>query len=124
MTVGIEKHKSEIASQNRVAIVFVHGFTGDRKRTWGRIPEFLEQEPKLSGWEMFFFGYSSRWLFDLLGLWSADPDIDLISTKLATVPELARYTNLAFVAHSMGGLVVQNALTMYPDLLRRTSHVV
>ena len=123
MDVGIEKEQGT-RPQNRVAIVFVHGFTGDRRRTWGHIPDFLQAEPRLAGWDFFFFGYSSNWLFDITGLWSADPDIEAISIKLATVPELAAYTKLAFVAHSMGGLAVQKALVSYPNLLKHTSHVV
>jgi hypothetical protein len=41
-------------------------------------------------------------------------------------PELSpeNYRRLAFVAHSIGGLVVQQALVAYEDLLNRTSHVV
>jgi pimeloyl-ACP methyl ester carboxylesterase len=41
-------------------------------------------------------------------------------------PELSpkKYRRLAFVAHSMGGLVVQRALVSYQDLRNRTSHVI
>jgi pimeloyl-ACP methyl ester carboxylesterase len=122
--VGVEKLDRQVQSGNQVAVVFVHGFTGDRRRTWRRIPEFLQAEPMLAGWDLIFFGYSSHWLFDLLNLWSADPGIEEIATKLATTPELAPYKQLAFVAHSMGGLAVQRALVKSPDLVKRTRHVI
>jgi pimeloyl-ACP methyl ester carboxylesterase len=108
----------------KVAIVFVHGFTGDLRKTWRRIPEFLRQEPKLDEWDFVFFGYPSTFLFDLLNIWSADPDIDAIATQLSTAKNLLAYDSLAFVAHSMGGLVVQKALVRSGELRKRTSHVI
>jgi pimeloyl-ACP methyl ester carboxylesterase len=113
---------------NRAAIVFVHGFTGDWKGTWGHIPTLLREDGRLDGWDLFGFGYQSKRRFDLLGLWSADAAIPEIATKLYTtllteVPP-DRYKGVALVAHSMGGLVVQQALTQHADLRLRTTHVV
>ena len=111
--------------KNRAAIVFVHGFSGDLAGTWGEIPTQLAADKKLKGWDMFGFGYPSNKSFDILGLWTADPALNEISIKLNTEPALAkgRYDALAMVAHSMGGLVVQNALVKYPGLRKRTTHV-
>ncbi len=111
--------------RNRTAIVFVHGFSGDRAGTWGDIPASLARGKRLGGWDMFGFGYSTHKSFDILGLWTADPALNQISTKLNTEPALRaeRYDALALVAHSMGGLVVQNALVKYPALRKRTTHV-
>jgi pimeloyl-ACP methyl ester carboxylesterase len=116
------------SSDNCAALVFVHGFTGDWKRTWGKIPEFLRRDQRLNGWDFFGFGYESKRRFDLLGLWSADAAIPEIATKLYTtlrteVPP-SKYKGVALVAHSMGGLVVQQALTQYADLRRRTTNVI
>jgi len=108
----------------RVAIVFVHGFTGDLTGTWRKIPEFLSQEPKLGEWDFVFFGYPSSGFFDLLNVWSADPDLEAIATQLSTSEDLLGYEALAFVAHSMGGLVVQRALVRSEELRQRTRHVV
>jgi pimeloyl-ACP methyl ester carboxylesterase len=109
---------------NKAAIIFVHGFTGDAAKTWRRIPEFLA--PALSQWDLLGFGYRSGKLFDLVGLWSADAQLEEIATMLQSRPEIAasRYDTLCLVAHSMGGLVVQRALVKYPDLRARTSHVI
>ena len=120
----IEKFNNAVSQKNEVAIVFVHGFTGDRKGTWGNIPEFLLTEPSLSGWDLFGFGYQSKRRFDILKLWSADAGLEEIATALFSTPELGPYQRLALVAHSMGGLVVQRALVKYPDFLKRTSHLI
>jgi hypothetical protein len=116
------------SQNNEAAIIFVHGFTGDWKKTWGRIPEFLADDRKLKGWDLFGFGYESRRRFDLLGLWSADAALPEIATKLYTtlsteVPK-GKYKAIALVAHSMGGLVVQEAVTKHADLRTRTTHLI
>lgn len=107
---------------NQAAIVFVHGFTGDWKNTWRSIPDVLLKDPRLSGWDLFGFGYASHRSFDILGLWSSDAKLEEISTMLHAEPALNPYERLVLVAHSMGGLVVQRALVKYPDLRARTSH--
>jgi pimeloyl-ACP methyl ester carboxylesterase len=120
---GFQKQGGD-APPKRVAIVFVHGFTGDRMGTWRRIPEFLSQEPRLAEWDLVFFGYPSSGFFDLLNVWSSDPDLEAIATQLSTAEDLLGYDALAFVAHSMGGLVVQRALVRSEALRQRTRHVV
>jgi pimeloyl-ACP methyl ester carboxylesterase len=117
-----EFYKSDAG--NRVAVLFVHGFTGDVQGTWGRIPEFLHAEPKLAGWDLLGFGYQSRRGFDILNLWSADAGLEEISTELQTAVSLLQYDRLALVAHSMGGLVLQRALVRYPELRQRVSQVI
>ena len=114
------------SAKNETAIVFVHGFTGDVAKTWGRIPEFLQTDSRLNEWDLLGVGYQSNRRFDLTGLWSSDAQLTEIATMLHSRPELSpgKYKRLALVAHSMGGLVVQQALVSYEDLRNRTSHVV
>ena len=72
-------------------------------------------------------GYATTFLPDLLGVWSADPDIPILATMLTTqadIDPLRRYRSLAVVAHSMGGLVVQRALVDDPRLADRTKKVI
>src|SRR5262249_7582765 len=111
---------------NETAIVFVHGFTGDVEKTWRRIPEFLRHSPGLNEWDLLGVGYQSNRRFDLPGLWSSDARLEEIAIMVHTRPELdpKRYKRLAFVVHSMGGLVVQQSLVSYEDLRNRTSHVI
>ena len=112
------------SDRNDTAIVFVHGFTGDVEKTWRRIPEFLRDNPVLNEWDLLGVGYQSNRRFDLTGLWSSDARLEEIAIMLHSRPELGRYRRLAFVAHSMGGLVVQQSLVCYEDLRNRTSHVI
>jgi pimeloyl-ACP methyl ester carboxylesterase len=109
---------------NKVAIVFVHGFTGDVQGTWGNIPNFLHQQPALNGWDLAGFGYQSKRSFDILNLWSADASLEEISTKLNAALDLAPYDRIVLVAHSMGGLIVERALVKYPKLRARVSQVI
>jgi pimeloyl-ACP methyl ester carboxylesterase len=116
------------SQSNEAAVIFVHGFTGDWQKTWGRIPQFLGANQKLKGWDLFGFGYESRRRFDLLGMWSADAALPEIATKLyafirTEVPP-GKYKAIALVAHSMGGLVVQEAVTIHADLRTRTTHLI
>jgi alpha/beta hydrolase fold len=109
---------------NKVAIVFVHGFTGDVVKTWGEIPHLLHQQPELAGWDLAGFGYESGCRFDIVNLWSADAGLEEISTMLYTDLDSPRYERIALVAHSMGGLIVQRALVKYPKLRTRVSQVI
>jgi pimeloyl-ACP methyl ester carboxylesterase/predicted negative regulator of RcsB-dependent stress response len=113
-------------AKNNTAIVFVHGFTGDVEKTWRRIPEFLRNDPRSNEWDLLGVGYQSNRRFDLTRIWSSDARLEEIANMLHARPELSvgTYKRLAFAAHSMGGLVVQQALVSYEDLRNRTSHVV
>jgi pimeloyl-ACP methyl ester carboxylesterase len=95
---------------SKVAIIFVHGFTGDVERTLGDIPKFLHDQPKLAGWDLAGFGYQSKRRFDIVNLWSADASLEEIATELNAAIDLSPYESVTLVAHSMGGLIVQRAL--------------
>jgi pimeloyl-ACP methyl ester carboxylesterase len=125
-TVQFVNFRPSSLAKNETALVFVHGFTGDVAKTWRRIPEFLQAEHRLNDWDLLAIGYQSNRRFDVTGLWSADARLEEIAIMLHSRPELSpeNYRRLAFVAHSMGGLVVQQALVSYEDLRNRTSHVV
>ena len=72
------------------------------------------------------FGYSSTRSFDLLSLWGSAPSLPTIATKLytQTLPSAGRYDRIGLVGHSVGGLVVQQAIVEHEDLRKRVSHVV
>src|ERR1700736_6125690 len=95
------------------AVIFVHGFTGKLEDTWADFATFLAAENAVSGWDLFSVGYSTNLRIDLAGIWSADPDLDMVAKLLRTttrVPPLEQYGALAIIAHSMGGLGVHRAL--------------
>src|SRR5262249_27324067 len=58
-------------------IVFVHGFTGSRDDTWDRFPSLLGTA--VSDWDIFTVGYATTLLPDVVGVWSADPDLAIFS---------------------------------------------
>lgn len=109
------------------AVLFLHGYGGDPEQTWGRFPRILAGDRRLEGWDLFSLGYTTSLAPDLLrGLWKAAPDLRTLGDLLRTacgVPPLDRYGALAIVAHSMGGLVAQQAL-LDPGLRNRTRHLV
>lgn len=107
------------------AVVFVHGFTGSRDDTWDRFPALLGSSTP--DWDIFTVGYATTLMPDVVGVWSADPDLPILSkmlcTELQTQP-FSRYKSLALIAHSMGGLVVQKALVDDQELSQRVRHVI
>ena len=108
------------------AIVLIHGFGGDATVTWGKFPELLAADPSLRGWDVYSMGYSTSLSLDVSGIWAADPEIITLGGVLdtaAAAPPLDHYRSLAFFAHSMGGLMLQQALVTAPDLVERTEAV-
>jgi pimeloyl-ACP methyl ester carboxylesterase len=113
------------SSSNTRAIVFVHGFAGDPKETWGRFPEILMGDQGLADWDVFSFGYRTRKTVDIR-IWSADPSLSKVSQMLGTTihaAPLAAYSAIAFIKHSSGGLALQRLLVDTPEAARRISHV-
>ena len=107
------------------AVLFLHGFSGARDDTWDRLPGLLGTV--VADWDIYTLGYATTFRPDFLGVWSADPDLPILSTMLKTqarIDPLRRYRSLALVAHSMGGLIVQRALVDDPELAERTDRVV
>lgn len=111
---------------NKAAIIFIHGFSGGIGGTWQKFPELLAKHPALDHWDIWLLGYSSHLTVDVLGFWAADPDIHKLGDRVVTDTtqgRLAGYPAVAFIAHSMGGLVTQRALLNSPKLAAKTSHV-
>jgi pimeloyl-ACP methyl ester carboxylesterase len=112
--------------RQKVALVLVHGFTGDTRATWANFVDLLLAEPRIKSWDLFGIGYPSSLRVDVPNVWAADPDIGKLalglSTRLDQSPFID-YQRIAIAAHSMGGLVVQRALLDNPSLQARISHV-
>src|SRR5438045_4149733 len=88
------------------AAVFVHGYNGAQNDTWQLFPDLLGKAvPDL---DIFTIGYATTLLPDVVGIWSADPDLPILATMLCTelaIPPFREYHGLSLIAHSMGGLV-------------------
>jgi len=98
---------------NQAAIIFIHGFTGDAEDTWGKFDELLKDEEQLKGWNIYQYGYNSKFTPDIKGLWACNPDITMLAENVRT--QLTenfggKYRQIALVAHSMGGLICQRAV--------------
>ena len=94
-------------------ILFIHGFSGEAENTFGNIPKYLTEAEKMKGWNMFAVGYSSDAMPSLgIGIWAAIPEINKVAEFLMTTirNQFNRYSKIAIVAHSMGGLVTQQAI--------------
>lgn len=101
------------STNNRQALIFIHGFSGDAYLTFGMLPAFLAGDPALAAWDIHCVGYPTGLAPDIAGVWAADPDLSSLAGYLSTLLEegnYRHYDSLALVAHSMGGLIVQRAL--------------
>jgi pimeloyl-ACP methyl ester carboxylesterase len=121
-----ESNVTAIRDDNREsAVVFVHGFSGERDDTWDRFPGLVGSATH--DWDIFTIGYATTLLPDVVGIWSADPDLPILAGMLRTqlgTPPFNQYRSLALIAHSMGGLVVQKALVDDATLGQRVRHVI
>lgn len=109
------------------AILFVHGFSGEAAKSFGKIPDFLSKEQQLKGWDMFPLGYSPSMSPEMgKNIWASKNDLKIIIDYLKTSMKYkyGNYKRIAIVAHSLGGLVVQRAiLDMDISLRDKISHV-
>lgn len=113
------------STTNKQAVLFLHGFSGDRDDTWDRFPGLLGTH--VPDWDIFTLGYATTFQPDVVGVWSADPDLPIVATMFRTqmiMEPLSRYESLTLIAHSMGGLVVEKALVDDPELSSRARHVI
>jgi pimeloyl-ACP methyl ester carboxylesterase len=120
---AVRKNKSPEAA---AAVVFIHGFGGDSRATWLDFPRFLAEDRRLTDWDIFTLGYDTGLRVDIVKLWSADPDLNIVALKLITDAKtgaLSGYKSLCLIAHSMGGLATQRALLDDKGLRSRVSHV-
>jgi pimeloyl-ACP methyl ester carboxylesterase len=119
----VEHRRTE---KNPVAVLFVHGFSGDPTKTWGKFPALLMGEKRLNSWDIYSLGYHTGLSLDIVGIWRANPGLTVLAGLLGTraaLPPLKRYQSLALIAHSMGGLVVQRAILDDPGLRKRVGYV-
>jgi len=111
-------------SSQKQALVFVHGFSGDAHKTFGMLPAFLAGDRDLQTWDLYCFGYPTSLAPDISGVWAADPDLTTLTGLLLEYckNKLVEYRQIALIAHSMGGLIAQQAI-LNPTLEGRVSHL-
>jgi pimeloyl-ACP methyl ester carboxylesterase len=106
-------------------ILFVHGFGGNYQRTWGSLPDYLAADPRFQDANIYLFGFRTG----LLRYFAAP--IAALAQRLKTILlfEQAGYGAVTAIAHSMGGLVLKEAvasalLTGDSNRLKPLRHVV
>lgn len=107
-------------------VVFVHGLGGDYKKTWGQLPDFLCDDRRFANTDVYLFGYKTGLARFFV------PPLDALGQRLRTVllTELtASYSSITIIAHSMGGLVIKEAVASVvqsgtAQKLRFVGHVV
>lgn len=109
-------------------LLFIHGFSGESKDTFGNIPTMLQSDSNFDGWAMKPLGYSSI-VQPKLGkdIWGAILDVDKIAGFLKTSIQnkFRNYDRIAIVAHSLGGLIAQKAILFLDENNRnRISHLI
>ncbi len=109
-------------------LLFVHGFSGESKDTFGNIPSMLQSDSNFDGWAMKPLGYSPI-VQPKLGkdIWGAILDVDKIAGFLKTSIQykFKDYDRIAIVAHSLGGIVAQKAiLALDKENRNRISHLI
>tara|TARA_Y100000815_G_scaffold274752_1_gene309883 strand:+ start:1884 stop:4106 length:2223 start_codon:yes stop_codon:yes gene_type:complete len=109
------------------AILFVHGFTGESTSSFGNLPQYLIDDPSLQEWDMYPLGFSEAVKPEMgKDIWASVQDIELIANYLKTSLKFKydRYTQIAIVGYSLGGLVAQRALVELESGLRqKISHL-
>lgn len=96
------------------AIVFVHGLNGDCEETWTSIRgserwlwiKQLGLDSEVSVWSFSYDAQMSNWIGDMLPI---EHTADLLLEHLANEAEI-QGRNLIMVGHSMGGLIVKQAV--------------
>ncbi|MFJ8404917.1 esterase/lipase family protein [Streptomyces microflavus] len=94
-------------------VVFIHGLMGSGYGTWGKWPTLLFEDDKCDTFDVALYYYPSA-LKAALRL-RPGADIDLQAQQLAEhLTELSKeYEEIYLIAHSLGGLVAEAAVSLY-----------
>ena len=107
-------------SSDRV-FVFVHGIFGDSLGTWKNstnqyLWDFVADDPAIRTSNIFAYGFPSRFFTSSFGI---DDAVDDLEQRLR-IAGVFKHKQIIFVAHSMGGLVVEAFLLRYRGIAAQT----
>ncbi len=108
------------AAPRQNVIVFVHGVTGNGKSTWTYEedgdtvywPDLVYNDPALKDYDVFVTTYFSPALENAITIHEAGRQLnfELESHQILGAGRTPRYQQLVFVGHSMGNLVIRDAM--------------
>lgn len=108
-------------AQPLVDFVFVHGLGGGSRKTWSRTSslsdywpqEWLPKDPAFENVRIHSFGYNSDWAKGRDNCLDIHHFAKSLLGELITSPHLANNnTQIVFLGHSMGGLVIKKAFIL------------
>lgn len=113
--VGENYHKSKV-------VIFVHGLFGNASASWAckdtaSWPEMLLSDEAFADSDIYAAGYETP-LHG--GKMTLDEVVSALKNRLDADSVLSGHQQIIFVAHSLGGLVVQRLLLLYPDTVPKT----
>lgn len=107
-------------------IIFVHGFTGDSRKTWTNTetgaywPELLVQDSEFDHYDIFVVEYPTA---HLQSGFSID-ELPEVLRREFTTHNILSHKDIVFVAHSMGGIVTRSYINRYEsDLAGKVSMI-
>jgi pimeloyl-ACP methyl ester carboxylesterase len=117
-------YESHVVGRPRV-IVFVHGFTGDSTGTWlasngAYFPRMLATDDRVKLANVFVASYETHWTKEVGTIASLATKL---FAQLDAVGVFNDHTELIFICHSLGGLVVERRLIEHPEIGRKTSFI-
>lgn len=107
------------AETTDTAAVFVHGFNGHPRRTWGDAWKLISKDPGWKNIDAFFLGYESvtsdlasgaAHVRHFLSHLCAGPPTALLAHGSIQLRDPVAYSKLILVGHSAGGVVVRRAV--------------
>ncbi len=107
--------------QSDRVIVFVHGIFGDSLGTWRNAKgqylwDFVANEPAIKTANIYAYGFPSKFQAGSFGI---DEAVDDLEQRLR-IAGVFQHKQIIFVAHSMGGLVVEAFLLRFRHLAPQT----
>ena len=118
-------HYERHATKKRV-VVFIHGIFGTAADTWtcstGSTcwPQLMASDPDWSTADIYVAEYRTPYRG---GRMTIDEVVSNLKNRLELDHVFEEHSDVAFIAHSLGGLVVERLLLTYRDLLPRVSSI-